>query len=67
MPLQHTTQATQNMCAMSKMVAYFQAGVLPGNESFCPFEPATFHLEVNGTLEGMIAEHGLADLVGRGS
>lgn len=49
---------------MSKLAAYFQAGVLPGDESFCPFEPVTFHLTVNGTLEGMIAEHRLADLVG---
>ena len=52
------------MCAMSKVAAYFQAGVLPGDdEAFCTFESANLGITVNGTLSDTIKRYGLSDLV----
>jgi hypothetical protein len=55
--------ASQNMCAISKIGAYFRAGVMPGNESFCAFEPGNLNVSVTGNLEETIAHYGLARLV----
>jgi hypothetical protein len=55
--------ATQNTCAFAKLRAYFQAGVLPGNNSFCPLEEGPFGIVLNGTLKENIRQAGLSDLV----
>lgn len=55
--------ATQNTCGFAKLRAYFQAGVMPGNHSFCPLEGGPFGIVLNGTLKENIRRAGLSDLV----
>ncbi|KAK9426677.1 putative Peptidase S33 tripeptidyl aminopeptidase-like C-terminal domain-containing protein [Seiridium unicorne] len=59
----HTTSATQNLCAYTKVATYFQTNALPGNDSFCALETGPFGLILNGTLEENIMQAGLSDLV----
>ncbi|KEY74567.1 hypothetical protein S7711_07169 [Stachybotrys chartarum IBT 7711] len=61
--LGHTTIATQNMCAYGKIAMYFQQGLLPEDDNFCPFESATLGLTLNGTLTQTIVQAGLSSLV----
>lgn len=60
---QHTSIATENLCGFAKLRAYFQANILPGNDSFCALEAGPFGVVLNGTLEENIQMAGLADLV----
>jgi hypothetical protein len=39
---QHTSQAAQNSCANAKIGAFFQTGVLPGNDNYCSQEAGAF-------------------------
>ncbi|CAH0056967.1 unnamed protein product [Clonostachys solani] len=58
--LGHGTSATQNLCALSKIAAYFQTGLPPTNDdAHCPFEQAGLGLTLNGTLEETIRFYGL--------
>lgn len=55
--------ASQNTCGFAKLRAYFQANVLPDNDSFCPLEVGPFGIVLNGTLKENIRQAGLSDLV----
>lgn len=55
--------ATENTCGYAKLKAYFQAGVLPGNDSYCPLERGPFGVVLNGSLAEILREAGLSDLV----
>jgi hypothetical protein len=47
---QHTSQAAQNSCANAKIGAFFQTGVLPGNDNYCSQEAGAFWSYVAGNL-----------------
>lgn len=60
--LKHTTIATDNQCAASKIGAYFQ-GQMPKNSSYCALEAGRFGIVLNGTLKQNISQAGLSDLI----
>ncbi|RDW58803.1 hypothetical protein BP6252_13279 [Coleophoma cylindrospora] len=47
----HTSQATNNSCASTKIGAYFQSGALPGESNFCELEAGPFGVVIPGGLE----------------
>jgi hypothetical protein len=48
---QHTSQAAQNSCANAKIWAFFQTGVLPGNDNYCSQEAGAFGVTLPENLE----------------
>lgn len=51
------------MCGFAKLRAYFQASIMPSNDSFCPLEGGPFGIVLNGTLKETIHQAGLSNLV----
>ncbi|KAI0466927.1 TAP-like protein-domain-containing protein [Xylaria cf. heliscus] len=59
----HTSRVTENTCQKAKVNAYFQTTQLPGNDSYCALETGPFGVRLNTTLETVIRQSGLAQLV----
>ncbi|KAI0407739.1 TAP-like protein-domain-containing protein [Xylaria palmicola] len=62
--LGHTSRVTGNACHQAKVRAYFQDNQLPGKDSCCTLEAGPFGIFLNGTLEDIIDQAGLSQLVG---
>ncbi|KAJ8129783.1 hypothetical protein O1611_g3847 [Lasiodiplodia mahajangana] len=59
----HTSRVAGNSCQRAKVNAYFQTTQLPGIGSYCSLETGPFGITLNSTLEHIIHQAGLSQLV----